>query len=354
MITSIRLQNFRSYSDSAFEFEPRTNIIVGPNASGKTNLLEAVYYVCSIGAFRASDHQNIKKGESWARIDTTTNKNQQRTLKLSIENNRIKKQIEIDGVELKRPKNTDVIPVVLFEPNQLYELVTSPEERRNFLDSLACQIYPENSTTLKDYKRTLSQRNRLLKQDYKDVTNTIFAWDIRLSELAQSIVDKRIKVINELNKTLTQNYTGIAGGNNTLLTSYESKITNNASYGSRMLKILEADLNKDLARGFSSVGPHRDDLSIMLDGNELRGFASRGETRTAILALKKCETSLLEEKTRRKPILLFDDVFSELDGKRRKLLTGFLNDYQTLITTTDADIIDKSYAQKTNLLELNN
>jgi DNA replication and repair protein RecF len=352
MITSIRLQNFRSYGDSAFEFESGTNIIVGPNASGKTNLLEAVYYICSMGAFRASDHQNIKIGETWSRIDATTNNNQQRTLKLSEENGRSKKDFEIDGVLIKSPKVNDIMPAVLFEPNQLYELVTSPEERRNFIDNLACQIYPENAIILRDYKRTLSQRNRLLKQGYKDVAQTIFAWDIRLSELAQQVVDKRIRVINELNKTLTQNYTRIAGGNNSLITSYESKIASNASYGTNMLNVLKMDIEKDIARGFSSVGPHRDDLSIILEGNELRGFASRGETRTAILALKKCETTLLEQKTNKKPILLFDDVFSELDGKRRKLLTGFLSDYQTLITTTDADIIDKSYAQKTQLIKL--
>lgn len=352
MITSIRLQNFRSYGDSAFEFDDGTNIIVGPNASGKTNLLEAVYYICSMGAFRTSDHQNITIGKTWSRIDATTNNNQQRTLKLSIENDLIKKQFEIDGTVLQRPKSSDLIPVVLFEPNQLYELVTSPEERRNFIDKLACQIYPENAVALKDYKRTLSQRNKLLKQDYKYIKQTIFAWDIRLSELAERVVDKRKQIIDELNKTLDQNYIRIAGAKNSLTTSYMSKIANNASYGSKMLKILGTDLEKDMARGFSSVGPHRDDLSIMLDGNELRGFASRGETRTAILALKKCETILLEKKTDQKPILLFDDVFSELDGKRRKLLTGFLNDYQTLITTTDADIIDKSYAQKTHLLKL--
>ena len=352
MITSIRLQNFRSYKDSAFEFEPGTNIIVGPNASGKTNLLESVYYVCSMGAFRSPDHHNIQTGKNWARIDATTDDNQRRTLKLTEENGRVNKNFEIDEVVKKRPTAKESIPVVLFEPNQLYELVTSPEERRSFIDSLACQIYPENTVAISSYKRALSQRNRLLKMGRKDAEQSIFAWNIRLSEFAETIVTRRLELIEELNKTLAENYTEIAGDKYLLIVGYQSKIASASNYATRLLQALEQNLEKDLARGFTSVGPHRDDLLLELNNNDVRSFASRGETRTAILALKKCETTLLEQKTGKKPILLFDDVFSELDGKRRKLLTGFLSTNQTLITTTDADIIDKSYAQKTQLIKL--
>ncbi len=352
MITSIRLQNFRSYEDSAFEFESGTNIIVGPNASGKTNLLEAVYYVCSIGAFRSSDHHNIRTGASWTRIDATTDDNRQRTLKLTKDNGRVKKDFEIDGVVKKRPTANESIPVVLFEPNQLYELVTSPEERRNFIDNLASQIYPDNSLIINSYKRALMQRNRLLKMGRQNVQQSVFAWNIRLAEFAENIVDRRLKLIDELNKTLAENYTEIAGDKYRLVLRYQSKILGSSNYATRLLHALEQNLEKDLSRGFTSVGPHRDDLLIELNNNDVRSFASRGETRTAILALKKCETSLLERKTGQKPILLFDDVFSELDGKRRKLLTGFLSTNQTLITTTDADIIDKSYIQKTQLINL--
>lgn len=352
MITSIRLQNFRSYSDSAFEFEPGATIIVGSNASGKTNLLEAVYLICSTSFFKSNEQNSVKTGKEWAKIDATTNKNQTRTIKLKNNNQKIKKTLEIEDTEIKKIEPGHIIPVTLFEPNQLYQLTTSPEMRRSFLDNIINQINPSHNQRLKQYKRALYQRNHLLKQKPTNINEQIFAWNIRLSDLGGSISEERNNLISKLNDTFSDYYSSIADKKHQLSIIYDSKI-NPKNYASDMLKKLDENKEKDIIRGFTSVGPHRDDLIINMNDQDLRNFMSRGETRTALLALKRCEASLLEEKIGLRPILLFDDVFSELDGRRRKALTNFLKNHQTLITTTDADIIEKSYAQKTQLIKLN-
>jgi DNA replication and repair protein RecF len=351
MINSIRLQNFRSYGDSAFEFEPTTNIVVGPNASGKTNLLDAVYFSALGHPVRKLDDSYIKHGKDWARIDAVTGDNQKRTIKITKENARIQKKFEIDDLIKSRLPADQMLPAVLFEPNQLYRLTMSPEVRRTFIDDLCSLIHPEAAKQNRDYQRTLLQRNRLLKQSRNSTRQDIFAWNVKICELGEQVAGSRQDVIARLNSTLSKYYSSISGNNEKMQLTYESK-QNTENYASSMLAKLEKDIDIDVARGFTGIGPHRDDIAIAVNNEVVKNFASRGETRTLVLALKKCETKLIEEATNKKPILLFDDVFSELDGKRRKLLTGFISDYQSIITTTDADIIDKTYAQKTNLIKL--
>lgn len=351
MIENIRLQNFRSYSDQAFEFDDKTNIVVGPNASGKTNLLEAVYFVAMGNPVRSLDETFIKKGSEWARIDAITNDDQKRTIKLSYENERVKKTFEIDGVPKRKLTADIVLPAILFEPNQLYRLTTSPEVRRAFIDEL-CQLIDQTTYQLKkDYLRALSQRNRLLKQKGIATKNNMFAWNVRLCELGENLFKVRLDVIDRLNANLSQFYSSISGGEEKMHLTYQTKQDIN-NYGTSLMSRLYKEIELDIIRGYTGSGPHRDDILITVDKVVLKNIASRGETRTLVLALKKCETKLVEDATKKRPILLLDDVFSELDGKRRKLLTSFISDYQSIITTTDADIIDKSYAQKTNLIKL--
>lgn len=351
MIENIRLQNFRSYADQAFEFADETNIIVGPNASGKTNLLEAVFFVAMGNPVRSLDETFIKRGANWARIDAVTSENQKRTIKITQENEKLKRIFEIDGTIKYRVTSDIVLPAILFEPNQLYRLTTSPEVRRSFIDEL-CQLIDREAYSLKkDYLRSILQRNRLLKNNQSNVKNNIFAWNVRLCELGENLFKTRQKVIEKFNKNLSQYYGLISGGDEKMQLTYQTKIDVN-NYSTSLMKKLDKDLELDLLRGYTGSGPHRDDILITVDDNIIKNIASRGETRTLVLALKKCETKLVEESTGKRPILLLDDVFSELDGKRRKLLTDFISEYQSIITTTDADIIDKSYAQKTNLIKL--
>jgi len=209
-----------------------------------------------------------------------------------------------------------------------------------------------NFSSLKNqYKRTLAQRNSLLKQKNTIIKSQIFAWDVRLSELAGKLVASRQKLVTRLNEQLEAIYCEIAGKENKVVLQYDTKLPT-ASYETSLLAKLEQNLQKDIDRGFTTYGPHRDDFLVVLDNQPAEHIASRGETRTLVLSLKILEIKIIEDARLQKPLILLDDVFSELDGSRRKALTNYLKDYQTIITTTDADVIVKEFAQKCNVISL--
>jgi len=351
VISSLRLQNFRSYKDASFEFNEGVNIIIGPNASGKTNVLEGLLYICSGGSFRALDKENIRHRAAWARLDGVTSTNQTRTLKMMRTEDGTQKEFIIDGQTKKRLSLADSIPAVLFEPDDLQQLTTSPERRRDFIDTILGQIDAEFRRQQRDYARTLAQRNRLLKHNYQAAQATIFAWNIRLSELGGQIVAKRLELIRRLNKGLGESYSQLANKKHRVGLVYQSEVPQD-QYATQMLKHLEKSFENDLQRGFTTVGPHRDDIQININNVPIYHHASRGETRTTLLALKVQETKLLEKARDQKPLLLLDDVFSELDGARRQALTSFIKDYQSFITTTDADVVSKKFTKSARLISL--
>lgn len=351
MISSLRLQNFRSYTDASFEFNEGVNIIIGPNASGKTNILEGLVYICSGVAFRAQDRENIRKNTDWARLDGVTSKNQTRVVKLKRDHDSTKKEFEIDGDTKKRLPFVDTIPVVLFEPDDLQQLTTSPEKRRSFVDAILQQIDAEFGRQQREYGRVLAQRNRLLKNGRVQAQDSIFAWNIRLSELGGQIVTKRLTLLDQLNKGLGESYSQLASKKHRVLLAYQSVLPP-SQYASQMLKNLELLLENDLQRGFTTIGPHRDDIEITINDTPIYHHASRGETRTTLLALKTQETKLIEQARGQKPLLMLDDVFSELDGARRTSLTSFIKEYQSFITTTDADVVSKKFTKAARLITL--
>lgn len=350
MITNIRLQQFRSYQDASFEFEDGVNIIVGPNASGKTNLLEAVLVMAQGSSYRAQPSELVMRGKSWARIDSDA-KAVHRTVKIEDAQNLPKKSFTIDGQVTSRlgPKNQ--LPVVLFEPNHLLMLGGSPELRRLFVDDLISQITYGYASTLRQYRRVLSQRNKLLKTGGGTGAQQMFAWNVRLSQLASQLVKARQDIITQLNKQLATTYSNLVGHKTKLTIAYSST-ANPESYASQLLKRLERDYQLDLARGFTGAGPHREDIIFELAGQPLATTASRGETRTVLLALKIIELRIVETATNQQPLLLLDDVFSELDGSRRRALTELMQSHQTFITTTDADIIARHFTNNANIILL--
>lgn len=351
MISSLRVQHFRSYDDDSFEFDQGVNIVVGPNASGKTNLLEAILVACVGSSYRARDRDLIKHDEDWARVDVHDG-NQSRTVKLKMkdESSRIEKLFEFDNVLKRRLKLEDTVPVVVFEPTHLQLLTGSPERRRLFLDGILERSVSGFSQLSKQYARTLLQRNALLKQGAA-ASSQMFAWNIRLSELGGRIAEARLKLIQQLNETVQQHYRDVSGGDHDVELHYKTDGSIGA-YGSRMLKALEASEARDVARGFTGYGPHRDDLAVVFDGRPLADVASRGEVRTLLLSLKILELRLVEQARGKKPLLLLDDVFSELDGARRRALTDFLRGNQVFITTTDADIVVKHFTESSRIIPL--
>lgn len=328
------------------------NVVMGPNASGKTNLLEAIHAVARGVSYKpVKTEELIQHDAEWARVDAWLEGGHQRTLKLK-RTQPVSKELIVDEKVLRRILPRYTIPAVLFEPSQLFLITSSPDMRRSFLDDILVQTNEDFVRVQKDYMRALKQRNALLKSPSPAAAKQqVFAWNVRLSELAGQYVAQRVQLIEYINTSLAELYNHIAHTNNSVKLEYASKI-GAAQYASEMLVRLERSFDEDYARGFTTVGPQRDDIRIIIDGKELRETASRGEVRTALLALKIQEAKLLEEKTGVKPLFLLDDVFSELDGARRHALTDYLQSHQTFITTTDADLITQHFTQKSNVIAL--
>ena len=354
MIASLRLQNFRSHIDSQFEFENGVTIVVGPNGSGKTSLLEGLQMACNGQSFKAaSEVEVIRDGTTWARVDVVTTDNNERAVKLSHtdDNAKVLKQFVLNGESKSRlPKNTNM-PVVLFEPQDLLVLTLDPGMRRDFLDVLLSETLPHYAQHLKNYKRVLSQRNTLLKRHKKPSQDELFIWDLRLAELGSSIHGERKRIVEYMNATLSEKYAAISGRQDTVFMRYLSDETAQ-DYAEYMLAKLHQNYHKDLERGFTTVGPHRDDFLIELRQRTTKTTASRGENRSMMLALKLIHAKLVEEVFGRKPLILLDDVFSELDGSRRQRLASSLQGYQSIVTTTDADLAIDHFNRSATIVAL--
>lgn len=342
MISSIRLQNFRTYKNASFEFEPGVNIIVGPNASGKTNLLEAVLVLARGSSYRARDAEMISHDKPWARLDGDFAK-QKRTVKLERDGDKVAKTFVIDDKPSKRLSLGKTVPAVFFEPNHLLILNRGPQWRREYFDELMERSRPEFKSLAASYRRTLAQRNALLKQNRQAARQQLFAWDIRLSQLGEKIAQARKAITDDINHQISGSYSLIAGRKSVVSLRYESHFSP-GDYASKLLKKLAASASLDFIRGFTSFGPHREDFSFFLNGQPASTSASRGEARSLLLTLKVFELGLIEEAQGQKPLFLLDDVFSELDTTRRRALVDYLKDYQAIITTTDADTVVEYFA----------
>jgi DNA replication and repair protein RecF len=292
----------------------------------------------------------IARDAEWSRLDGNW-VGGYRTLKISKKDQQIDRLYEINQKPKKRLSFNDTLPVILFEPEHMRLLTGSPDLRREFFDSIISKTDPEFEAYKRKYKRALAQRNRLLKCDKNTINKQVFVWNVRLSELAGKIVAGRIKLINKISDQLPKTYSQIAQKDSDVSLAYQTDLSI-GNYESALLKKLEANIEKDILRGFTAYGPHREDILINMWSTPASVVASRGETRTLVLALKLLELNLIEHTRQQKPLILLDDVFSELDGSRRKAITKYLDDYQTIITTTDADVVQKGFAQSTNRISL--
>jgi len=350
MITDLRLQHFRSFADASFELSPGVNIVVGPNASGKTNLLEALLVLARGSSYRARDIELIQFKKPWARLDGHSEKSGQRTVKLVREPP--SKAYELDTKPFKRLSQKQSLPVVLFEPNHLQMLAGGPERRRDYLDDLLEQTVAGYGSIRRQYRRTLAQRNNLLKHASHAHPAELFPWDVRLSQLAGQVVRARQQLAAALNTDLPALYRQLAQTKTKVALAYDHTWPVD-SYESQLLKRLEAARTDDLMRGFTGSGPHREDMLVTFNARPAALTASRGEVRTATLALKILELKRLQAaRDGLAPLLLLDDVFSELDGRRRHALTDYLTPYQTFITTTDADIVTQHFTDGCNVIPL--
>ncbi len=336
----IELTNFRNYESQKINFHNKINIIIGENAQGKTNLIEALYIMSLGKSFRTSkDNDMIRFGSTLARVKTVSEKDgQELTIEIGLVKN--KKSLKIDGV--RKHKISDLLEniyIVVFSPDDLKIVKEEPEKRRRFMNRELCQLKPVYYNSLSRYKKALAQRNFLLKEEQPDLS-TLDIWDEQIAEYGSRIMIYRRSFTEKLQRLSQQIHHSLTEGKEKLDLFYESDIPSaSAKKGITGQKeifsdILRENRKRDLIRRTTLRGPHRDDLRIEIDGIDVRNFGSQGQQRTSALSLKLAELTLIEEETGEKPVLLLDDVLSELDSARQRQLITSFGDIQIFITTT--------------------
>ncbi len=328
-IKKIHVQHIRSHDNYLVELSPEVTIITGANGTGKTSLLEAIYITLQGSSFRGSDSDILRKEHDWWRIDTILD-DQPRIVKFDAKKLTSRKQFEIDNKTTARIPAKLKHPVVLFEPEDLRLLHGSPTRRRQFIDRFISQLNPLYGPTLRKYERSLKQRNNLLK-NVSISDDELFAWNISLAEHGAFVIEQRIAFIEQINQNLNTLYQEIAGTHDEVSIHYSHTFVGDLKQ--KLLNELHAHLGRDRYLGNTSVGPHRHDVIFEINHSPALSTASRGEARTIVLALKFLEVSIIEQLTEKQPIILLDDVFSELDANRQKLLTSQLKGHQIIITS---------------------
>lgn len=331
ILKTLRVQNFRTHSDFILEIGEKSTLISGANGSGKTSLLEAIYFALQGTSFRSSDKEILRNdGSSWFRIDLKDSKDSLRTIIFNDAVQKSKKQFLVDGNKKARLSANLRIPVVLFEPDDLQLLNGSPTRRRNFLDYFLSQIFPSFQLALTRYNKALKQRNNLLKRDNVS-KDELFPWNLMLAEYGAEIISKRQDFLELLNSKIEEVYFEISGVKDEIKIDYlGEKVSKN-----EILAILSENIERDKILGYTNFGPHKHDIQFIFNKKPAQNVASRGENRSLVLALKFIETDILADLTSKRPIVLLDDVFSELDDDRQKLLTKHFSKYQTIITSTN-------------------
>lgn len=332
-IDSIDLCNFRNYDQAELAFHRHTNILYGDNAQGKTNILEALYVCSTTKSHKGSkDRELIRLGQEEAhlRIHLTRHEISHR-IDMHLRKNK-PKGIAIDGIPIRRSGELmGLVNIIFFAPEDLGIIKNGPAERRRFIDMELCQLDPVYLNDLGQYRKILNQRNKLLKQIYYNpsLQDTLEAWDAQLLEYGGRIIRRREEFVDQLKEIVYERHLKLTGGKEKLLVQYDK-----STPAEDFEKNLQQSRERDLKLMMTGVGPHRDDLSFYQGEVDLRKYGSQGQQRTCALSLKLSEIRLVRELTGDQPVLLLDDVLSELDRNRQNYLLDSLQDVQTMITCT--------------------
>lgn len=333
IIDSLELLHFRNYEREIFKFDPETNVLFGDNAQGKTNVLEGIYLCSTTRSHKGSkDKEMIKIGEEDAHLRMFVCKDQVKH-KMDIHLKKSKaKGIAVDGIPIKKSGELlGISNVIFFSPEDLSIIQNGPDARRKFIDMEICQLDKMYLFNLTKYKHVLKQRNELLKQISlkPELLDTLSIWSGQLVQYGTYIIRARKEFVDKLNGYIQDIHKELTGGLETMELIYEPNVAEEA-FGQEII----LSEKKDLFTKTTNVGPHRDDLSFISKNMDLRKYGSRGQQRTGALSLKLTEIRIVEEKTGEKPILLLDDVLSELDRKRQNFLLEHIKGIQTIITCT--------------------
>ena len=345
-IHTLQINQFRNIESLFLNFDEEVNIIYGENAQGKTNILEALWLFTGMRSFRGSkDAEQIRFGENKATLTTEfTNARMLQRAEIVFDE---KKSAVLSGVKLGSGGDfSEHFHAVIFSPEHLSLVKGGPRERRQFCDNALCQIKPRFQEYLTKYKKNLVQRNAVLK-DYKNNSSVEIMLDIfeeNLAHLGTQIILQRKKYLKALSKQAKEIYEGISSGKESITLSYAASFAceNDEEMEQAYLSALKKSRMDDMATLSTSIGPHRDDIEIEINGISARKFASQGQQRSAVLALKLGEANVLKEKTGEQPIALLDDVMSELDEVRQDYILHHIDGWQVFITCCDPATILKS------------
>ena len=335
-IESVQLKNFRNYEELEIDFDKETNIFYGDNAQGKTNILEAVCLGGTTKSHRGSkDKEMIRFGQDEAHIRMMVRKDgMSYKIDMHLKKNKAK-GVAINGLPIRKASELfGVVNLVFFSPEDLNIIKNGPGERRRFMDLELCQLDKLYLTNLASYNHIVNQRNKLLKDIYTrpQLKDTLDVWDMQMAEYGGKIIEKRKRFIEELNEVIGDIHRNLTGGLEQLEIIYEPNVSEDA-----FAAVLEKNKERDIRMKLTSAGPHRDDLCVMANRIDIRKYGSQGQQRTAALSLKLSEIYLVQRKINDTPILLLDDVLSELDSNRQNYLLDSIHEIQTMITCTGLD-----------------
>ncbi|MCM1257159.1 MAG: DNA replication/repair protein RecF [Roseburia sp.] len=335
-VKTLELNNFRNYEKLHINFEDGTNILYGNNAQGKTNVLEAIYLSGTTKSHKGSkDREMIRFSQEEAHIRAIIEKHKKEfQIDMHLKKNRTK-GIAVNKIPIRKASELfGILNIVFFSPEDLNIIKNGPKERRRFLDLELCQLNRIYLSDLTKYNKVLMQRNKLLKDIYfrPELKDTLPVWDMQLSEYGKKVTAERRKFVDQLNDIVTEIHSKISGGKEEMVLKYEPNVEEE-----NFEVELQNSMARDLKMGQTFVGPHKDDLSFRIKGIDIRKFGSQGQQRTSALSLKLAEIELVRKVIKDSPVLLLDDVLSELDSSRQNYLLNNISGTQTIITCTGLD-----------------
>lgn len=334
-IKNLSLLNFRNYDQLSLNLNKGINIFIGDNAQGKTNILESIYY-CSIGKSHRTnkDKELIKWGAKEAYISLYVSKerlDKKIDIKIFKEG---KKGIRVNSIKLNTISDLmGIFNIVIFSPEDLKIVKESPSYRRRFIDIELCKLNKKYYYSLVQYNKVLNDRNSALRKWSKD-KNIIDVYDIQMSKFGSFIIKERLKYIQKLNEKGNIIHKDITSDNEEIELKYITPVRDINNIESNLLNLLSESREKDLEKGMTSIGPHRDDFSININNIDTRKFGSQGQQRTAVLSIKFASLEIIKEQSGEYPVLLLDDVLSELDLNRQKYILNSIKKVQTIVTCT--------------------
>ena len=347
LIEELKLKNFRNYSELTLHPHPGVNLYFGRNGSGKTNLLEAIHY-CSLGrSHRISNDANaVKNGEAFA-LSSVSIRNSlgQREIAVRFHPDETqKKSILLDGKKIAKFSDMmGCLRCVIFSPEDLGLIKEGPSLRRRYLDMMISQINRGYFIALQLYRTCMDQRNALIRNlranSYAD-TSMLSAFEETMAAPAAVIIRERRRIVSLLSECARETYQRVSDTDEVFRLAYHSSVKEETEIEEVLCRLFRENREDDIRMGFTSVGPHRDDLILTLNKNQMKQFASQGQIRTAALSMKLSQMQILRDQSGEEPVLLLDDVMSELDRKRRACLIGEISSFQTFITCADRDDVD--------------